>query len=384
MIVAIGDVTERVHTWNPAAQPDSEFLYVDLGAVDSASKSITDAVRVRGSDAPSRARQLVQSGDVLVSTVRPNLNAVAAVDVSLDGATASTGFTVLRPSHRVHSRYLYHWVRTPAFVAEMVRKSTGANYPAVSDRIVKESTLALPGLNEQRRIAAILDHCDSLCFVGKKVLSRLHVLRQSAVAHFVDSVHGTERNLSDLVDAGDRLNYGVVQPGETVKNGVPLVRVSDLRLRRIDRTALKLIGPDIDRTHSHSRLRGTEVLVVCVGMTIGKIAIAQAVDIGSNIARAIARIPISDSNLRTFVAAYLETEAVQSYFKASLRTVAQPTLNIKQLGEARIKVPSIGDLANLCARLESIDAQSQRARCRLEALQRMSVSLQSRAFSGQL
>ena len=50
-----------------------------------------------GSEAPSRARQRVRKDDVLVSTVRPNLNAVAKVPKSLDAATASTGFCVLRP-----------------------------------------------------------------------------------------------------------------------------------------------------------------------------------------------------------------------------------------------------------------------------------------------
>jgi type I restriction enzyme S subunit len=160
--VRLADVVEPVSTWNPEKTPASWFEYVDLSAVDQQTKSIVNPTVICGSDAPSRARQLVTTGDVLVSTVRPNLNAVAVVPAKLDGATASTGFTVLRPSSRVDSRYLFHWVRSAAFVEDMVRKATGASYPAVSDRIVKESPISLPSVDEQRRIAAILDRADSL------------------------------------------------------------------------------------------------------------------------------------------------------------------------------------------------------------------------------
>ena len=61
---------------------------------------------------------------MLISTVRPNLNAVALVSEELDGATASTGYCALRSiPDRLHHRYLFHWVRAPEFVGEMTRLS---------------------------------------------------------------------------------------------------------------------------------------------------------------------------------------------------------------------------------------------------------------------
>lgn len=162
--VSIGELVSRVDTWNPQrAGENVQFEYIDIASIDRDAKAITQTARITAHDAPSRARQLVKAGDVLVSTVRPNLNAVAVVPDSLDGATASTGFCVLRClPNRLDCRYLYHWVRTGMFVGEMVRLSTGANYPAVTDRIVKESSIALPPLREQMRIAAILDKADAI------------------------------------------------------------------------------------------------------------------------------------------------------------------------------------------------------------------------------
>ena len=119
----MGDFLEPIRTWNPSRVGGDDFMYVDVSAVDSATKRIARPVRVGAAEAPSRARRLIRTGDVLVSTVRPNLNAIAVVPPTLDGATASTGFAVLRPSSELDERYLFHWVRTPAFVSDMVKKS---------------------------------------------------------------------------------------------------------------------------------------------------------------------------------------------------------------------------------------------------------------------
>ena len=176
----LGDFTEPVGTWSPVLNARKKFRYIDLSAVDQEAKAITAAALVEPQDAPSRARQLVRTNDILVSTVRPNLNAVARVTEEFDGATASTGFCVLRPSpDKVDSTYLFHWVRTPRFIEDMVRNATGASYPAVSDRIVKASLFPLPPLDEQRRIAAILDEADALRQKRKRAIALLDGLTQS-------------------------------------------------------------------------------------------------------------------------------------------------------------------------------------------------------------
>jgi type I restriction enzyme S subunit len=178
---AIGEQVDPVSSWTPERDdPDGVFTYIDLSAVDHDAKVVSGARELACAEAPSRARQLIRAGDVLVSTVRPNLNGVALVPPELDGATASTGFCVLRPrAGQLDARYLYQWVKSPFFVSDMVRKATGASYPAVSDRIVCESKLPLPPLPEQRRIAEILDKADALRAKRRAALAQLDTLSQS-------------------------------------------------------------------------------------------------------------------------------------------------------------------------------------------------------------
>jgi type I restriction enzyme S subunit len=177
----IGDHVSRVSTWNPGRDANGQIItYIDLSSIDNSEKSIIGHQNIPAADAPSRARQLVHTGDILVSTVRPNLNGVARVPDSLDGATASTGFCVLRPANgTLASEYLFHWVRSPLFVGDMVRKATGASYPAVSDKIILNSEIPLPLIDEQRRIAAILDQVDALRRKRWETLELLGKLKQS-------------------------------------------------------------------------------------------------------------------------------------------------------------------------------------------------------------
>lgn len=180
-LARLGDLVMKVRSTEPRKHYSEEtFLYIDLSSVNQQEKVIDAYREVPVEEAPSRARQLVQCGDVLVATVRPNLNGVAMVPPHLAGATASTGFCVLRPDPSLlDGRYLFHWTKTKRFVEDMVRKATGASYPAVSDRIIHDSTLPLPPLDEQRRIAGILDKAEELRAKRRATLALLDHLPQA-------------------------------------------------------------------------------------------------------------------------------------------------------------------------------------------------------------
>jgi type I restriction enzyme, S subunit len=159
----IGRVCSPTPFRNPQLEPDAVFEYIDISAVDRDKKEIIAAQTILGSAAPSRARKEVASGDVLVSTVRPNLNAVAMVPDFLDGAIASTGFCVLRADRAVVlPQFLFFFSRSEAFIEALVSRVRGANYPAVLDSDVKATSLNVPSLPEQHKIVEILGRADRL------------------------------------------------------------------------------------------------------------------------------------------------------------------------------------------------------------------------------
>jgi type I restriction enzyme S subunit len=160
---ALGDHLDEVKELRLHDLNRNEITYIDIGAIDRDSKQIAGAQRISVNSAPSRARQEVRACDVLVSTVRPNLNAVAKVPSHLDGEIASTGFCVLRPRlEQIDDSYLFYLVQSSPFIERLIRIANGASYPAVTDDEIRETPLRLPRLPEQRRIAAQLEQADRL------------------------------------------------------------------------------------------------------------------------------------------------------------------------------------------------------------------------------
>ena len=156
--VRMGEMCEeKTGTRDPRLHPTDTFRYVDISSVDNTQKRIFDASILFGKDAPSRARQVIKAGDVIVSTTRPNLNAVALVPQDLDNQICSTGFCVLRPKKELERDYLFAYVCSPDFVKNLSDLVKGALYPAVTDKQVKAQVIPLPPLHEQKRIAAILN-----------------------------------------------------------------------------------------------------------------------------------------------------------------------------------------------------------------------------------
>ena len=134
-----------------------EFVYVDISSIDNQAKRIVDPKRLTPEVAPSRARQRLRKGDVLVSMTRPNLNAVAIVPPDLDGAIGSTGFHVLRANDDVEPQWLYYAVQSSSFVKAMCDLVQGALYPAVRPKDIREYAISPPPLVKQREIVAELE-----------------------------------------------------------------------------------------------------------------------------------------------------------------------------------------------------------------------------------
>ncbi len=136
---------------------NNEFLYVDISSVDNKLKRIADPKVLKVTAAPSRAKQRLKSGDVLVSMTRPNLNAVALVPQDLDGAVGSTGFHVLRADDSTEPRWLYYAVQTRHFVSAMSELVQGALYPAVRPKDIRAFEIPNPPIDQQKQIVAEIE-----------------------------------------------------------------------------------------------------------------------------------------------------------------------------------------------------------------------------------
>jgi type I restriction enzyme, S subunit len=137
---------------------DYSFEYVDISSVQRG-KGIVSKVKMTFKDAPSRARRIVRKGDIIISSVRTYLKAVASIEEDFTTPIiVSTGFVVLRPNNEIlDSSFASYMFEADYFVEQVASHSYGVSYPAISAEELVNQKIILPPVEEQKRIVAYLN-----------------------------------------------------------------------------------------------------------------------------------------------------------------------------------------------------------------------------------
>ena len=228
--------------------PDYELQYLDIGNVDEVA-GVGSPQEMRFSNAPSRARRRVRSGDTIVSTVRTYLKAIAYFDNPPENLIVSTGFAVLRPNREVHPKFLHALVRSRQFVEKIVTRSVGVGYPAINPGELSCLPVWLPSPTEQRAIAAFLDRETGKIYVLAKKMERLIELlqeqRTALISHAVTEGLNPDAPMKDsgvpwlgripehwqvkpLKHITQFVNGAPFKPADWGSDGVPIIRIENL------------------------------------------------------------------------------------------------------------------------------------------------------------
>ncbi|EHA6959403.1 restriction endonuclease subunit S [Vibrio parahaemolyticus] len=145
-------------------KPDKTFTYVDVGSINKELGYIDEPSILEHSEAPSRARKLVQKNTVIYSTVRPYLLNIAVIDRDFNPEPiASTAFAIIHPLSGISSSYIYRYLRSPSFIEYVESVQTGIAYPAINDKQFFFGLIPVPPSAEQHRIVAKVDELMALC-----------------------------------------------------------------------------------------------------------------------------------------------------------------------------------------------------------------------------
>jgi len=168
---------------------DFSFKYISLtdvkfGAIEKSLEYISFK------NAPSRARRILKEGDILLATVRPNLQGFARVKKEHSEMIASTGFSVLSPKKAFCSDYIFHYLYSDNLTAQIDSLVVGSNYPAINSSDVANLKIFCPEYNEQVEIAKVLNNClDTIENMQKK----LAFLKQEKAALMQQLLTGKRR-----------------------------------------------------------------------------------------------------------------------------------------------------------------------------------------------
>ncbi len=230
----------NAQTLSATTGPNYVLRYLEISNVNSSGIISMSAIEeISYIDAPSRARRVVQSGDTVISSVRPNLQAVAHIDQASKNFIASTGFYVVSPNHKpLHPKYIYYLLLSEHSKQYLEAVSKGVGYPAVDDKDFVTLKFLLPSRTEQRRITAFFDKTcaviNSAIEAKRKQLDTLDALRKSIIHKTVT------KGLDDSVELKDS---GVEYLG-TIPESWAVDRLKDIVTLRNIKTSEKSENED--------------------------------------------------------------------------------------------------------------------------------------------
>ena len=293
------------------------------------------------------------------------------------------------------SRFLHkylHWVYVSGRTEAMQSHSTGIRN--LNGDAYKAIEVTYPSLSEQRRIVAILDEAfEGIATAKTNVEKNLQNARkwcatQLATALRAASAGGRTDTLEKLVAPSCTLSYGIVQPGDEVSGGLPVVRPVDLGDKTVYADGLKRIDPALARSYARTTLEGNDLLL-CVRGTTGTVAVAEPALAGANVTRGIVPIRFDPQTITQALGYYLlRSEPVQAQIRAKTYGTALMQINIGDLRKIVVAFPPLEQQAALVERLDAIqDAADQLTDVytrKLASLDELKRSLLHQAFSGGL
>lgn len=331
---------------------DGELIdYIDISSIDNEKKKLIGFQTMPFGESPSRARKVVKKGSILVSTVRPNLNAIAVLENDTPNiSVASTGFCILDCKDDVDNRFVFNFCKSRKFIDDMVSKATGASYPAVSDKIIRSALVPNYTYEEQCNISKVLD---SISDIIDKREAELFSLDELIKARFVELFGDPVKNPKgwEVVTIGDiatEVRYGTSKPA--VEGGkYPYLRMNNITSDgHLDLNDLKYIDITEDEIEKCVVRKGDVLFNRTNSIElVGKTAVFDLLD-DMVIAGYIIRVRLNERILPEVFSQYMNLEALKNILRSMAKgAVNQVNINAQELQSIKVYIPDMGAQKNL-------------------------------------
>ena len=369
--------------------PNDEILYIDISSIDNRSMTVTMPMTFILNQAPSRAQQVVNKGDILVSLVRPNLRNVAFINRVETNLVASTGFCVIRIPNEIQQRYVFHYIKSDGFTNYLVKLTTGANYPAVREQDVKNATLPVPPISIQQSIVAELDKINELIGLKKSQLNDLDSLAQSIFYEmFGDPVENEKGwEVKRLVDICIKIGSGATPRGgnESYKSqGISLIRSMNVYNNEFRYKDLAFIDEEQGNALSNVVVSSQDILLNITGASVARCCIVP-----DNLFPARVNQHVCIIRLKSLAdSVYLNYMLTNCSYQNRLLSLAKSKAATREalpksiVDNLFIPLPPLPLQQSFAARITAIEQQKQRISASLKDLETLLASRMQYWFDG--
>ena len=150
-------VTFSSESWNQKDFFENEFPYIEISEIDIPTGEVLNVSYIPKAEAPSRAKKIVRTGDILVSTTRPSRGSICLINEKFDLHIASTGFEIIRDIDEKYldKEFLFNILRTRICLMQMFYRSSGGNYPAITQEQLGKILIPVPSKLIQQKVNSI-------------------------------------------------------------------------------------------------------------------------------------------------------------------------------------------------------------------------------------
>ena len=192
------------------------------------------------------------------------------------------------------------------------------------------------------------------------------------------------KNLRLLIQDNKNISYGVLKPGDYTENGVPMIRIVDIKDNKLNINEVYKITDELDEQYKKTRLEGNEILISLVG-TIGRVATTESNHKGMNVHRNIGVIPIDKKKANKYYICYsLSTALMQKIIDKKTIGGNQPLLNLEDVRELKIIYPPINEQEKIASILLAIDEKIKEYDNKKQKLEQLKKGLMQQLLTGKI
>jgi type I restriction enzyme, S subunit len=331
-------------------------------------------------------RSRIYSGDVLLS-IAGTIGRSAVVPNNAPAMNCNQAVAIIRLNHEeIFPEFFRCWLESNDAQQQISGSKVTLTISNLSLTQIKKLKIPLPPMAEQKRIAAILDKADALRQKRKKALERLGDLLQSVFLEMfgdpVKNQKGWEIHSLESLSIKP-ITYGILKPGPYIENGIPMIRIKDLKNGQIHQKSIHKVSNSLSDEYNRTLLNGGEIVISLVG-TIGLVSIIPANLKGSNVHRNLGVICPNDKVKTKYLYYFLSLPHFKYILDKNTKGGIQKLLNLKDLRNINVTVPALNlqdEFVIIAKRIDEIKQKMIQERDNLEFL---FCSMQQRAFRGEL
>lgn len=284
-------------------------------------------------------RSQLQENDILFS-IAGVIGRAAIVKKEILPANTNQALAIIRvPSGIFDYSFLLHTLKSPLVIEQYEKQKQGVAQINLSLQNIRDFRIPKLSLEDQRRIAAVLDKVTDLIAQRRAQLDKLDLLVKSRFVEMFGCCNYPHKSLIDLIVEGAGLSYGIVQPGNDGTGDMGVIRPVDLVDGKISMESIKHIDRSIGDAFKKTELTGNELLITVRGTT-GITALSNRDCKGMNVTRGIAVIRYDRNKINpVYLNAYLNTDESQNYIQEHTRGATLQQINLSDLRLLHVLIP---------------------------------------------